>query len=209
MPLHELGFDGEKIMKVGQDVLNEKIIPKVLGTFWYSDRAINQFIQTMKKFYPDSLFIVTGDHGFQCSELQHTSFMKREYTFRELQSPVLMFHHPELDKKSLAGNYIGGHMNILPTIFELIAPAGFTYYSLFHSLTTPISQCVTPYHWVNKECIGACHEDYYQLLTAQSGADVLQGGAPYDDICEAEKSLTAYLLQHLGLLQPVDLLLKQ
>lgn len=209
MPLHELGFDGEKIMKVGQDVLNEKIIPKVLGTFWYSDRAINQFIQTMKKFYPDSLFIVTGDHGFQCSELQHTSFMKREYTFRELHSPVLMFHHPELDKKSLAGNYIGGHMNILPTIFELIAPAGFTYYSLFHSLTTPISQCVTPYHWVNKECIGACHEDYYQLLTAQSGADVLQGGAPYDDICEAEKSLTAYLLQHPGLLQPVDLLLKQ
>lgn len=209
MPLHDLGFDGDKIMKVAQDVLDEKIIPKVLGTFWYSDRAINQFIQEMKKAYPDSLFIVTGDHGFQCSELQHTSFMKREYTFRELHSPVLMFHHPELDKSSLAGNIIGGHMNILPTLFELIAPAGFTYYSLFHSLTEPISQCVTPYHWVNLQAIGACHEAYYQLLTAQTGADVLQGIAPYDDICDAEKSLTAYLLQHPELLQPVDALLRR
>jgi hypothetical protein len=120
-----------------------------------------------------------------------------------------MFHHPELDKSSLAGNIIGGHMNILPTLFELIAPAGFTYYSLFHSLTEPISQCVTPYHWVNLQAIGACHEAYYQLLTAQTGADVLQGIAPYDDICDAEKSLTAYLLQHPELLQPVDALLRR
>ena len=120
-----------------------------------------------------------------------------------------MFHHPELDKASLAGNIIGGHMNILPTLFELIAPAGFTYYSLFHSLTEPISQCVTPYHWANLQAIGACHEAYYQPLTAQTGADVLQGAAPYDDICDAEKSLTAYLLQHPELLQPVDALLRR
>ena len=40
-----------------------------------------------------------------------------QYTFRELHSPVLMFHHPELDKASLAGNIIGGHMNILCFLF--------------------------------------------------------------------------------------------
>ena len=32
----------------------------------------------------------------------------------------------------LAGNTIGGHMNIMPTILELIAPKDFTYYSLFY-----------------------------------------------------------------------------
>ncbi|WP_293986133.1 LTA synthase family protein [uncultured Megasphaera sp.] len=209
MPLHDLGFDGDKIMKVQQDVLDEKIIPKVLGTFWYSDRAINHFIDEMKAAYPDSLFIVTGDHGFQCSELQHTSFMKREYTFRELHSPVLMFQHPQLDAHSLADNHIGGHMNIMPTLFELIAPAGFTYYSLFDSLTEPVPYCVTPYHWVNQEAIGACHADHYQALTAKSGTDIIQGNAPYDDTCEAEKSLTAYLLQRPELLQPAEDLLKQ
>ena len=131
MPLKKLGFDAEKIMNVQDDVLKEKIIPKVLGTYWYSDRAINQFIRDMNEKFPDSLFIVTGDHGAQCSELQHTSFMKREYTFRELHSPVLMFHHNDLKADSLARNSIGGHMNIIPTIFELIAPKGFVYYSMF------------------------------------------------------------------------------
>ena len=36
-------------------------------------------------------------------------------------------HHPELTQDILAGNMIGGHMNIMPTIFELIAPKGFSY----------------------------------------------------------------------------------
>ena len=202
MPLAKLGFDAKNIMKVQDDVLQEKIIPKVLGTYWYSDKAINEFIQRMKAEFPDSLFIVTGDHGAQCSELQHTSFMKREYTFRELHSPILMFHHPELQKDSLAGNIIGGHMNIMPTLFELIAPRGFSYYSMFGSLTDRVDCCVTPYHWATREAIGACGKSYYQALTVKSGAEVLQGKAPYDDICAAEKSLTAYILQHPEYLQP-------
>ena len=77
LPLKDLGFDAKNIMDVQPDVLKESIIPKVMGTFWYADRAINDFIQKMKKAYPDSLFIVTGDHGFKCSELQHTSLMRR------------------------------------------------------------------------------------------------------------------------------------
>lgn len=204
MPLRKLGFEAEKIMHVQSDVLQEKIIPKVLGTYWYSDKAINQFIQDMKAQYPDSLFIVTGDHGAQCSELQHTSFMKREYTFRELHSPVLMFHHPQLKAYSLADNPIGGHMNIMPTIFELIAPKGFTYYSMFGSLTKPVDACVTPYHWATRKAIGACGKTYYQSIDAKSGAEVLQGNAPYEDICAAEKSLTAYMLQHPELLKPAQ-----
>lgn len=196
MPLKKLGFDAKKVMKVQDDVLQEKIIPKVLGTYWYSDRAINQFICNMKKQYPDSLFIVTGDHGAQCSELQHTSFMKREYTFRELHSPVLMFHHKDLSSDAFLGNRIGSHMNIIPTIFELITPNGFVYYSMFNSLTERVKYCVTPYHWVTEKYIGAYGDTYYQPLTAKSGTEILQGNAPYGDICAAEKSLTAYILQH-------------
>mgnify|MGYP000532604023 CR=1 FL=1 len=88
-----------------------------------------------------------------------------------------MFHHRELDKDSLAGNRIGSHMNILPTLFELIAPAGFTYYSLFESLIESVTSCVTPHHWVTMDSIGGCGETYYQSLTATSGAEVLHGEA--------------------------------
>ena len=207
MPMKKLGFEAEKVLNVKDDVLKEKIIPKILGAFWYSDKAINDFIDEMKRLYPDSLFIVTGDHGCHCSELQHTSFMKREYTFRELHSPVLMFQHPNLDKDSLANNVIGGHMNILPTIMELIAPQGFTYYSLFSSLTEPVTQCVTPYHWATNEFVGGCDEQYYQKLSAVRGDDVIRGTTPFAVECEAEKSLSAYILQHPELLQSVPDLL--
>lgn len=202
LPLHDLGFDGDKIMKVQDDVLKETIIPKVLGAYWYSDKAINQFILDMREKYPDSLFILTGDHGAYCSELAHTSFMDREYTFRELHCPVLLFNHPDLNKHSLVDNAIGGHMNILPTLFELIAPKGFTYYSLFESLTKPVDYCVTPYHWLNQDYIGECTKAYYQKINAVDGNDMLQGPTPYQADCEAEMSLTAYLLQHPEYLQP-------
>lgn len=204
LPLKSLGFDPKKIMEVPSDVLHKSIISKVLGAYWYSDQAINHFIQDMQREYPDSLFIVTGDHGSQCAELQHTSFMNREYTIRERRSPVLMFHHKNLTKDSLADNHIGGHMNILPTVMELIAPAGFTYYSLFPSLTEPIDTCITPDYWVNQECIGSFRNDYYQKLTAQSGQEMERGKSPYTMECAAEKSLTAYFLQHPELLRPVS-----
>lgn len=201
MPLRSLGFEAEKIMNVQDDVIKESIIPKVLGAYWYSDKAINKFIQEMLAKYPDSLVVLTGDHGAYCSELQHTSFMKREYTFRELHSPVLLFHHRDLNQHSLADNIIGGHMNIMPTIFELIAAKGFTYYSMFDSLTQPVDYCVTPYHWLNRENIGGCDDDYYQKLTAKDGTENLRGEVPYKAECEAEKSFTAYLLQHPAYLQ--------
>lgn len=207
LPLKELGFVPEKIMNVQPDVLKEAIVPKVLGAYWYADRAINKFIQEMKAKYPDSLFIVTGDHGSQCGELQHTSLINREYTIRERRSPVLMFHHSELTQNSLADNVIGSHMNILPTIFELIAPRDFAYYSMFDSLTEPVDLCVTPDYWVDHEYIGSCRQEYYQSLSACSGQDIKQGQTPYMVECAAEKSLTAYVIQHPECLKSVSELL--
>lgn len=60
----------------------------------------------MKKQYPDSLFIVTGDHGAQCSELQHTS-LGAEYTF-QLHSPVLI---GSIDSERPADTFLGNHIS--------------------------------------------------------------------------------------------------
>ena len=79
MPLKDLGFDAKKIMNVQPDVLKEKIIQKALGTFWYADRAINDFIQKMKEAYPDSLFIVTGDHAISAGITAYILHEKRIY----------------------------------------------------------------------------------------------------------------------------------
>ena len=114
--------------------------------------------------YPDSLFIVTGDHSYDMSAvLGKTSLMKRDANLRERHSPVLFFHHPEIDQSLFGENTIGGHMNILPTIFELIAPKDFTYYSLMTSLMDPIDHVVSPYHWLRKDAYGTYSNDFYQL----------------------------------------------
>lgn len=202
MNLKEIGFNTERVMPdAPDDVKRNKGIQSMLGTFWYSDRAISNFIQRMKRCYPDSLFIFTGDHGGSCGGLQQTSVMRRTYTFRELHCPVFMMQHPGITQDIFAGNTIGGHMNIMPTIMELIGPAGFEYYSLVPPLTETLAHVVTPYHWLTPEKIGDYQDNYYQFLAAGSGEQIARGKAPYVHISAAERNLSAYLLRHPELLK--------
>ena len=127
--------------------------------------------------------------------LGKTSLMGRDCNLRERHSPVLLVNHRELDAHSLADNTIGGHMNIAPTIFELIAPAGFTYYSLYPSLLEPIDHVVSPYHWLRKDAYGS--QDFYQPLGRQYGPeDLKEGPKPYTEEREAWMDLTGYLVRH-------------
>ena len=203
IPLEKYGYDTERVMPdAPKDIKNNKSLQKNLGTFWFSDQAIGKFLRTMKEAYPDSLFIVTGDHSYDMSAvLGKTSIMKREANLRERHSPVLFFHHPEIDQSLFGENTIGGHMNILPTIFELIAPKGFTYYSLMTSLMDPIDHVVSPYHWLRKNAYGTYSNDFYQPLGDGFGPEALrEGPQPYREEREGYMDLTGYLVRHPELL---------
>ena len=199
IPLADYGYDPEKVMpEAPRDIRRNKEIQKNLGTFWFSDQALGKFIKTMRQAYPDSLFILTGDHSIDMSPvLGKTSLMGRDCNLRERHSPVLLVNHRELDAHSLADNTIGSHMNIAPTIFELIAPAGFTYYSLYPSLLEPIDHVVSPYHWLRKDAYGSYSQDFYQPLGRQYGPeDLKEGPKPYTEEREAWMDLTGYLVRH-------------
>ncbi|WP_295632421.1 LTA synthase family protein [uncultured Mitsuokella sp.] len=164
MPLKDLGFDADAVLKdLPESVRHNHKKQKVLGTYWYSDKAISNFVKSMQETYPDALFIVTGDHAHVPIQPNDT-LARQEVTLREQFCTSFAMHHPEITQDILAGNTIGGHMNIMPTIFELIAPKGFQYYSLVPSLTEPIEQVVTPYHWLTREQIGAADKPIYQSL---------------------------------------------
>lgn len=204
IPLKEYGYDPEKVMpEAPRDIRRNKEIQKNLGTFWFSDQALGKFIRTMRKAYPDCLFILTGDHSIDMSPvLGKTSLMGRDCNLRERHSPVLLVNHRELNPHSLAGNTIGSHMNIAPTIFELIAPKGFTYYSLYPSLLEPIDHVVSPYHWLRKDAYGSYSQDFYQPLGPQYGPEDLQEGPkPYTEEREAWMDLTGYLVRHPEVLE--------
>ena len=101
----------------------------------------------------------------------------------------------------LAHNEIGGHMNILPTLIELIAPEGFPYYAIEKPLTEPIERVVTPYAWITREELGFYRERAAQELTVTTDTlpwrfDTERYAAERDAYCE----LTAYYVRHPELL---------
>lgn len=203
--LNKLGYDTEKIMPaVPKELKNSRKTQKVLGTHWYSDRAISHFIEDMKRTYPDSLILVTGDHSFIPSALNKSSLLRRAgYTFREQFCTSFMMYHREISQAILAGNTIGGHMNIMPTIMELIAPKGFTYYSLFSSLTEPLDHVVTPYHWLTRDAIGAQGGSFYQpLIVSAEEVPTLKRDNPFANQAENWCCLSSWLVRHTDMLDP-------
>ena len=73
--------------------------------------------------------------------------------------------HKDFDKDFLLnGVRIGTHMNILPTIMELIASKEHEYISLFPSLFEQQELIVTPYHWISDSHIGFFKDQRVETL---------------------------------------------
>lgn len=202
MPYADLGFDIERVMPEWAERLkHDKMARRKLGGCWYADQSLMHFINEMKAVYPDSLFIVTGDHSTGIIPFEHGVIERREPSLRDGLLTSFAMHHPELTPAMLAGNTIGGHMNILPTLMELIAPKGFEYYSLFPSLTEKLDHVVTPYCWMTEELLGDYRNQMAQSLQVSAKElpllqDTVKFQAERDAWCE----ITGWLVRHPELL---------
>lgn len=140
---------------IGADIRDDEERCKALGTARYADRAVNRFIAEMKEAFPDSLIFYTGDHSNLYGDLSNSSLVPRDYLFRELYCTPLLIHHRDLSPAWFSQAKIGTHLNIIPTVLELIAPQGFTYYSLYPSLTQVQPEyLVTPKQWMTEKELG-------------------------------------------------------
>ena len=177
----------------------------MLGTYWYSDRAVAKFVDEIRAAYPDSLIFVTGDHSAGPIPLDRGIIPRTEVTLREHFCTSFAMYHREIDQRILAGNTIGGHMNILPTIFELIAPQGFAYYSLFPPLTEPVNRVVTPYHWLTREAVGSADNARYQGLAASAEPvetfEDPSGQARFKAEIDGYTAVTGWIARHPELLK--------
>ncbi len=207
MNLSDYGYDTDKVMPEAPERLRrDRAAQKVLGTYWYSDRAIERFVSSVRQAFPDSLVIVTGDHAALPVPMNMGLIPRQEITIREEYCTSFVMLHPEIDQSILAGNTIGGHMNIAPTIFELIAPEGFVYYSLFSSLTEPVSYAVSPYHWLTRDAIGPAEDGRWQGLDATAESvethQTLDGKPILVKEIEGFSALTGWMVRHPELLRP-------
>ncbi|CAM3287567.1 LTA synthase family protein [Helicobacter labetoulli] len=100
--------------------------PRLIGHIWYQDKMITRFIEEVSKILPNSLFVITGDH-------YDREYPKVGAMLKANNTIPLIIYSPTLEIKKLAN--IGSHIDITPSIVELIAPNGYTY----HSFGTPLA----------------------------------------------------------------------
>ncbi|HOX57758.1 MAG TPA: LTA synthase family protein [Candidatus Paceibacterota bacterium] len=102
-----------------------------LGHLWFADQCLSNFIRRAETQLPDSVIAATGDHWSR-------DFLNERPNAYEHSAVLMLWHgngtlppvaHPE--------RLAGAHLDILPTLVELAAPAGFKYHAFGSNLFDP------------------------------------------------------------------------
>lgn len=159
--LQNENFDGELINSGLPDKLkSDQEWIKKLGHFWYADKVLADFVQNVYKKYPDSLFIITGDHGDRVN-------LETNPALYERYAVPLVIYGQGVTKELLPNKTTGNHIDIMPTLIELIAPAGFSYYSVGESLTTAKGFGTNDQLWITPEKIGRISGGTAEALSSE------------------------------------------
>lgn len=96
-----------------------------LGHLWYSDKAIGDFVSKAEDKFPGGLFCFTGDHYGR-------RFINHQPSLYERSSVPFILYGESVSKE--INTTPGTHIDIMPTLIEMIAPKDFEYYSFGTSL---------------------------------------------------------------------------
>ncbi len=138
-----------------------------LGHYWYMDQVTTKFIRSVSEKYPDSLFIVTGDHA-------HRVDPSTRPTIFEHESVPFVMYGAGINKKMLKPDAVGGHISIVPTIIELIAPRGFIYYSIAPSLFHSQNAALNNFSYITQNTAGKIDSDVWEILPQVASASLTQ-----------------------------------
>jgi len=104
---------------------------KMLGHLWYSDKCLGDFVRKEETRLKHPLFVFTGDHFGRKFINANPEFFERSGV------PLIMYGKDVLRGIKIPKGAAGAHIDIGPTLIELAAPKGFTYYSVGQDLLTP------------------------------------------------------------------------
>jgi phosphoglycerol transferase MdoB-like AlkP superfamily enzyme len=142
------GFDPDHVMAGLPEALrhNQELV-KQLGHFWYADKMLAEFVREARSQYPDSLFLIVGDHADRLN-IEPNPKMYQRYGI------PLVAYGKGITKELFSNQAAGSHINVAPTLIELVAPAGFEYYSVAPSLTRGARVGVNYGFWITRDYIG-------------------------------------------------------
>jgi len=161
--LQEEGFDENSVRSALPDKLqSDKELIKKLGHFWYADKVLSEFIKNTRQVYPDSLFIIVGDHADRLNINSNPGLYER------YGIPFIVYGQG-ITKQTLPDNAAGSHINITPTLLELIAPQGFMYHSLGDSLTLGNSLGFNHGLWITHDYVGKIGDHTVETIPGGNG----------------------------------------
>ncbi|WP_346353725.1 LTA synthase family protein [Azotosporobacter soli] len=154
-----------------------------LGHHWYADQMMTRFIKEMEEKYPDSLFVIVGDHADRVNvELNPTNFKRYAIPF--------IVHGKGVQKEMLPSDAAGSHINVGATLMELIAPRGFKYYTVGDSLTRGNAMGFNYGFWITAQHFGKiCQEGSEALPDAKSTTQPPSVYQVYQEV-EAQRAIS-------------------
>ena len=125
--LKEAGFAPDKLKKLPASIPGDGGTLNELGHIWYADHTMGEFVETVEKNVPESLFVITGDHA------ERFSFAK-EMDPQSLSSIPCIFYGKGIDPTWMPKDQFGSALQIAPTIAALAGRKGDTYSSMVPDL---------------------------------------------------------------------------
>jgi len=189
LDLAQEGFDVEKeLAALPPEAVDREELAKELGHYWYMDKIVTAFVRKTMEKYPDSLFIITGDHAERMNLSAAPSMFERH-------SIPLLIYGQGVTKDLLPRDVAGGHTNLVPTLIELIAPAGFEYYSIADSMTKHTEVGFNRNNWITKNGMGEMDSEQQEFLPGVSGADLNQDRQKVKEKAAMMRTISWWLLQ--------------
>ncbi|WP_373657685.1 LTA synthase family protein [Sporomusa acidovorans] len=149
------GFDKNIVIRALPDeAKKDEALVNQLGHYWYADKMLADFIHAAKAKYPESLFIVIGDHA------DRYNIDKIPSMYERYGIPFIVTGK-SVKKGMLPQDAAGSQIDVVPTLLEMIAPKDFIYYSLGTSLTNGNKQGVNYGFWITHDYIGKADVSHF------------------------------------------------
>ena len=129
--VEKAGFPLREMPPTFRGLFDGKTPLRVFGHYWYADQCLGEFVRTVEGKLSRSLVAITGDHASR-------RFLNERPNLYERLGVPLVLHGPEvLQRLSPPAGMAGSHLDIVPTLVELAAPAGFQYHSMGGNMLDP------------------------------------------------------------------------
>lgn len=188
--LAEEGFDVDKAETAVRELIPDESAPHnlavELGHYWYMDKVVTEFIRETEKKYPDSLFVITGDHAVRSNP-------GAKPTMFEFQSVPFVLYGEGVTHDILPARAVGGHIGIMPTLVNLIAPAGFAYASVAPAVGQYPAAFNRDYYLTDK-VMGQVNTEKTELLPGITAADIPAEQAKLEPFLRRMRTLSYWLL---------------